>query len=227
MREIRAFLWRPATIRLDTYSGAPVDFAAYAVDPADVIVAGQSRYPRPLDTARRKPVVRWRFSPPPGYRFQSSDVPVPLGQREGFYVVEARRRDAVQQVWLNRTHVGLLTFESPEGLLVWGVDLRSGRAIGGMNVAFLAGLRLVPKRTDSRGLIAWPDRTLPAFALAEHGSGRRSSRSFPRRRCRRPSSACASIRRSSARAKRFVSSVSRASGCEARTLGRTAKRVYR
>jgi len=137
-----------------------------------VIVAGQSRYPRPLDTARRKPVVRWRFSPPPGYRFQSSDVPVPLGQREGFYVVEARRRDAVQQVWLNRTHVGLLTFESPEGLLVWGVDLRSGRAIGGMNVAFLAGLRLVPKRTDSRGLIAWPDRTLPAFALAEHGSGR-------------------------------------------------------
>ncbi|MDQ2857194.1 MAG: hypothetical protein M3R53_00910 [Candidatus Eremiobacteraeota bacterium] len=164
--------WRPATLRLDTYSGAPVDFAAYAVDPADVIVAGQSRYPRPLDTTRRKPVVRWQFSPPPGYRFQSSDVPVPLGQREGFYVVEARRRDAVQQVWLNRTHIGLVTFESPEGLLVWGVDLHSGRAIGGMNVDFLAGLRLIPKRTDPRGLIAWPERTLPAFALAEHGAGR-------------------------------------------------------
>ena len=30
--------WKRVTVRLDTYSGAPVDFAAYEVDPADVLV---------------------------------------------------------------------------------------------------------------------------------------------------------------------------------------------
>ena len=32
--------WKPATVTLDTYSGAPVDFAAYNVDPAEVVIAG-------------------------------------------------------------------------------------------------------------------------------------------------------------------------------------------
>ena len=32
--------WKRIAVRLDTYSGAPVDFAAYEVDPADVLVAG-------------------------------------------------------------------------------------------------------------------------------------------------------------------------------------------
>jgi hypothetical protein len=164
--------WLPATVRLDTYSGAPVDFAAYNVDPADVIIAGQNRTPRALDTAHLRPLVRWRFSPPPGYRFESNDVAVPLGSREGFYVVEARRGDAVQQVWLNRTHVGLVTKESPEGLLVWGVDLRGGRAIANMPIAFLVGLRLVTKATDRQGLIVWRDSRRPSFALAESGAGR-------------------------------------------------------
>ena len=79
--------WKPATVRLDTFSGAPVDFAAYAVDPAEVIVAGASRAARPIDTAHLQPVVRWRFSPPEGYRFETSNVPVPLGSGEGFYVI--------------------------------------------------------------------------------------------------------------------------------------------
>jgi hypothetical protein len=162
--------WKPAVVRLDTYSGAPVDFAAYEVDPADVIVAGRNRSSRPLDTAHRRPVVRWRFAPPPGYRFESSDVTVPLGTREGFFVVEARRGDAVQQVWLNRTHIGLLTKESPEGLVVWCVDLRGGRALAGVSVSFLVGERLVVKRTNGDGAIVWRDRARPAFALAESGS---------------------------------------------------------
>src|ERR1700736_7047111 len=51
--------WKRITVRLDTYSGAPVDFAAYAVDPADVLVAGGSRV-RAVDTSHRTPVVRWR-----------------------------------------------------------------------------------------------------------------------------------------------------------------------
>ncbi len=164
--------WKPSAVRLDTYSGAPVDFAAYNVDPAEVIVAGQNRTPRAIDTAHRRPVVRWRFSPPPGYRFVSSDVEVPLGNQEGFYVIEARRGDAVQQVWLNRTHVGLVTKESPDGLVVWGVDLRSGHAIAGMTVSFLVGLDLVTKHTDANGLIVWRDRVRPSFALAEHDAGR-------------------------------------------------------
>ncbi|MBD5604606.1 MAG: hypothetical protein IAI48_05890, partial [Candidatus Eremiobacteraeota bacterium] len=164
--------WKPASVRLDTYSGAPVDFAVYNVDPAEVIVAGQNRAARPLDTSHLRPLVRWRFSPPPGYRFESNDVPVPLGAQEGFYVVEARRGDAVQQVWLNRTHGGLLTRESPDGLVVWGVDLRTGRALAGMEVAFLVDLRLVDKRTGANGAIVWSDARRPSFALASDGSGR-------------------------------------------------------
>ena len=164
--------WKPTSVRLDTYSGAPVDFAAYNVDPAEVIIAGQNRAPRALDTKNRKPLIRWRYSPPAGYRFESSDVPVPLGSQEGFYVIEARRGDAVQQVWLNRTHVGLLTKESSNGLLLWGVDLRSGRAIPHMNVSFLVGLNLISQKTDNDGIIIWRDRSRPTFALADEGAGR-------------------------------------------------------
>ncbi|GAC1301395.1 MAG: hypothetical protein NVSMB19_09460 [Vulcanimicrobiaceae bacterium] len=164
--------WKATTVRLDTYSGAPVDFAAYNVDPADVVIAGAARTTRAVDTTRRKAVVRWRFSPPAGYRFETSDVAVPLGAQEGFYVVEARRGDAVQQVWINRTHLGILTKESPEGLLVWCVDLHSGRALSGVTVAFLVGMRLVDKRTDADGVIVWREPGRPAFALAEHGASR-------------------------------------------------------
>ena len=164
--------WKTSSVRLDTYSGAPLDFAAYAVDPADVIVAGQNRPPRAIDTSRRNAVAKWRFSPPPGLHFTANDVDVPLGGQEGFYVIEARRGEAVQQVWLNRTHIGLLTKESPDGLLLWGVDLRSGRALAGMLVDFLVGLRFVERKTDAGGLIVWNERTRPSFALAESGPGR-------------------------------------------------------
>jgi hypothetical protein len=164
--------WKPSTIRLDTYSGAPVDFAAYNVDPAAVIVAGQNHAARAIDTSRMKPLRRWTFSPPPGYRFESSDVPVPLGNQEGFYVVEARRGDAVQQVWINRTHVGLVTYESPNGLLLWGVDLRSGRPLVNMKISLLVGLRLIDVRTDRNGLVTWHAPERPSFALAEDGAGR-------------------------------------------------------
>ena len=164
--------WKTPTVRLDTYSGAPVDFAAYNVDPAEVIVAGQNRSARALDTSRLRPLLRWRFFPPQGYRFESNDVVVPLGSQEGFYVIEARRGDAVQQVWINRTHVGLLTKESPDGLVLWGVDLRSGHALAGMVVEFLVDLRLVDKRTDQSGLITWQDPGRPTFALASSGAGR-------------------------------------------------------
>ncbi|HTV73812.1 MAG TPA: hypothetical protein VME66_08925, partial [Candidatus Acidoferrales bacterium] len=164
--------WQPATVRLATYSGAPVDFAVYNVDPAEVIVAGQNRPARAIDTRRMRPLARWRFSPPPGYRFEVSDVNVPLGDQAGFYVVEAHRGDATQQVWLNRTRIGLVTKESPEGLLIWCVDLGSGRALRGANVAFLVGQELVTKQTDAHGLIAWDGAQRPSFALADDGPSR-------------------------------------------------------
>ncbi|MBC5800167.1 MAG: hypothetical protein GIX03_00455 [Candidatus Eremiobacteraeota bacterium] len=180
--------WKPTTVRLDTYSGAPVDFAIYNVDPADVIVAGADRAARPLDTSHRKPLRRWRFSPPPRYGFQASDVPVPLGSQEGFYVVEARRGDAVQQVWLNRTHIGLLAQDSPEGVVFWGVDLRTGRPIAHLQLSLLVpvpratlgnrrvpgrrGARLIDRRTDGDGVLVWRERERPTFALAQHGAGR-------------------------------------------------------
>jgi hypothetical protein len=160
--------WKAATVRLDTYSGAPVDFSVYGVDPADVIIAGQNRQARPLDTSHRKAIVRWKFSPPAGLRFNSSEVSVPLGTQEGFYVVEARRGDAVQQVWINRTHIGLLTKESPDGLLIWAVDLHSGRPLSSLSVSFLVGLQLIDRKTDANGLVAWHDlKSRPIFALAE------------------------------------------------------------
>ena len=135
-------------------------------------MAGQNRTPRALDTSRLRPVVSWRFAPPRGYRFESNDVPVPLGSREGFFVIVARRGDAVQQVWLNRTHVGLVVTQRARGLVLWGVDLHDGRALAGMPVDFLVGLRLVRRRTDRSGLIVWRERELPSFALAQSGAGR-------------------------------------------------------
>ncbi|HEY0799166.1 MAG TPA: hypothetical protein VGD50_08445 [Candidatus Baltobacteraceae bacterium] len=164
--------WQPATVRLATYSGAPVDFSVYNVDPAEVIVAGQNRPARAIDTSNRRPIARWRFTPPKGYRFEVSDVAVPLGNQEGFYVVEAHRGDATQQVWLNRTRIGLVTKESPESLLIWCVDLGSGRALSGVNVAFLVGQELITKQSDSRGLVVWDSAMRPIFALADRGASR-------------------------------------------------------
>lgn len=164
--------WKPATIRLDTYSGAPVDFAAFNVDPAEVVVAGANHAARAIDTTHRQALVRWRFSPPPGYRFETSDVPLPLGSQEGFYVIEARRGDAVQQIWVNRTHLGLVTRESPGGLVLWAVDLHSGRALSNIKVSLLVGRSLVDVRTDPSGLVVWHGAMRPIFALAEDGAGR-------------------------------------------------------
>lgn len=164
--------WKTTTVRLDTYSGAPVDFAAYAVDPADVIIAGQNRTPRALDTSRLRPVVRWRFAPPPGYRFETNDVALPLGGREGFYVVEARRGDATQQVWINRSRLGLVTQENARGFALWATDLGSGRALANVRVDLLVGTRLVSVRTDRDGIVTRDGAPLPTFALAEYGHSR-------------------------------------------------------
>jgi uncharacterized protein YfaS (alpha-2-macroglobulin family) len=163
--------WKRISVRLDTYSGAPVDFTAYEVDPADVIVAGQSRA-RPLDTSRRTPVARWRFTPPAGLRYTPNDVEVPLQNREGFFVVEARRGEAVQQTWLDLTRVGLLTKESPGGVVLYGADLRSGKALAGMRITYLVGSAFQYGKTDAHGIARWSGAGRPRFALAEWGKSR-------------------------------------------------------
>ncbi len=163
--------WKRIGVRLDTYSGAPVDFAAYAVDPADVLVAGANARPRALDTAHRTPVARWRFSPPAGAKFESNDVEVPLRDREGFYVIEARRGQASQQVWLNLSRIGLLTKESPGGIVVYAADLGTGRALPGMRLTYLVGASFAYGKTDAHG-IARPSGPRPRFALAEWGGSR-------------------------------------------------------
>ena len=165
--------WKPTTIRLDTYSGAPVDFAAYDVDPAEAISAGQNISARPVDLSSRKAAVRWRFSPPPGYRFEANDVAVPLGSREGFFVIEARRGEAVQQVWINRTKIGLLSKEGPEGILLYGADLQSGRRLRGMRISLVVGTSFAVRQTDDMGIVRWTDMGhRPVFALAEFGSSK-------------------------------------------------------
>lgn len=158
--------WKPATVRLDTYTSAPVDFAAYQVDPADVIVAGSTALPRAVDTHRRTPVARWRYAPAGGYRFQSNDVTVPLGSREGFFVIEARRGNVGEQVWINRTRIGLITKETASSILVYGADLGSGRPLARMRVSFIVNGRFTDRYTDNNGLVFWRTRPRPVFALA-------------------------------------------------------------
>jgi hypothetical protein len=160
--------WKRISVRLDTYSGAPVDFAAYYVDPADVLVAGSSRS-RPIDTSRRTAVARWRFTPPTGLRYTPNDVEVPLQNREGFFVIEARRGDAVQQAWLNLTRVGVLTKESPGGIVLYAADLGTGRALSGMRITYLVGNAFTYARTDAHGIARWSGGQRPRFALAEWG----------------------------------------------------------
>ncbi|HEX3464971.1 MAG TPA: hypothetical protein VHS78_13065 [Candidatus Elarobacter sp.] len=162
--------WKRIAVRLDTYSGAPVDFAAYEVDPADVLVAGTARV-RAIDTSHRKPVARWRFTPPAGLRYTPNDVEVPLQNREGFYVVEARRGDAVQQAWLDVTRVGLLTKESPGGIVLYAADLGSGRALSGMRITYLVGTSFQYGKTDAHGIARAPSPR-PRFALAEWGKSK-------------------------------------------------------
>ncbi len=160
--------WKRIAVRLDTYSGAPVDFAAYEVDPADVLVAGTARS-RAIDTSRRTPVARWRFTPPAGLRYTPNDVDVPLQNRQGFFVIEARRGDAVQQAWLDVTRVGLLTKESPGGIVLYGADLGTGRALAGMRVTYLVGTSFQYAKTDAHGIVRRAGGTRPRFAIAEWG----------------------------------------------------------
>jgi hypothetical protein len=159
--------WKPTAIRLDTFSGAAVDFAAYDVDPIDVLVAGANARPRAIDTSHRTPVARWRFTPPAGLGFTSSDVVVPLQGREGFFVIEARRGDAVQQVWVNVSRLGMIVKETPGGALVYGADLQNGRALPAMRITYLVGLQFAYDKTDGSGISHVPARA--RFALAEWG----------------------------------------------------------
>ncbi len=163
--------WKPTNVRLDTYSSAEVDFAAYAVDPVDVVTAGSNARPRAIDTRKLKPVATWRFTPPGGYQFQTSTIAVPLGSQEGFFVVEARRGNVAEQVWVNRTRVGLIVKQTPSELTIYGADLGTGKALSQMRVQLLSGARLTTRFTDEHGLLRWgaSSGTRPAFALAQWG----------------------------------------------------------
>jgi hypothetical protein len=167
--------WKPITIRLDTYSGAPVDFAAYEVDPAEVLVAGANARPRPIETAHRASVAKWRFAPPQGLAFVSSDVTVPLNGREGFFVVEARRGDAAQQVWLNLSRVGLVSKETASGITLFGADLGTGKAFAGMRLTYLVNASFTYGKTDATGVArvpVGPGSPRPRFVIAEWGQSK-------------------------------------------------------
>ena len=163
--------WKRITVRLDTYSSAPVDFAAYPCDPSDVLVAGKA-VARALDTSHRTAAARWRFMPPAGLRYTPNDVDVPLGGREGFFVIEARRGAAVQQAWLDITRIGLLTKESSGGITLYGADLGTGRALSGMRITYLVGRSFAYAKTDVHGIARWTGGERPRFALAEWGGSR-------------------------------------------------------
>jgi hypothetical protein len=161
--------WKPTTVRLDTYSSASVQFSVYQVDPIDVLTAGSNARPRAVSTRGRRPVVSFNFVPPGGYQFQSSQIDVQLGSREGFFVVEARRGDVGEQVWINRTRVGLVSKQTPGELLVYGTDLGTGRALARMRVQFVTNDRFETAMTDTNGLVRWHRTPRPVFALAQWG----------------------------------------------------------
>ena len=144
--------------------------------------------------------MRWRFTPPPGQTFASNDVEVPLLNREGFFLIEARRGTAVQQVWLNLSRVGMITKESPGGSIIYGADLGTGRALRGMRLTYLVGTHFAYDLTDSHGISRVPAHAV--FALAEWGKSHAFVSCFRIRRRRLPCWAYAPIahRRPPARA---------------------------
>ncbi len=163
--------WRTTSVRLDTYSSAPVAFSAYAVQPEDVLVAGHARG-RALDVTGRSPIATWRFTPPPGYRVEGSDVSVPLRDREGLFLIQARRGAAVQQVWINRSRIGLVSKEGPQGITIYGCDLGSGQPLAHLRIFFLVNRTLVERYTARDGLLHWDGNERPSFVLAEWGASR-------------------------------------------------------
>lgn len=162
--------WKPATVRLDTYSSAPVAFTVFAVDPADVLTAGANVSPRAVPTAGRHALASFNFTPPGGYQFQSNVVTLPLGSREGFFVVEARRGNVGEQVWINRSRVGLIAKESPNGLLLYAADLGTGMPMEHMRVQLVVNRNFVTTFTDGQGIVRWNRLPRPIFALAQWGS---------------------------------------------------------
>jgi hypothetical protein len=162
--------WKAATVRLDTYSSAPVSFTIYQVDPADVLTAGANVSPRAVTTAGKHPLASFNFTPPGGYQFQSNAVTLPLGSREGFFVVEARRGNVGEQVWINRSRVGLIAKATPNGLLLYGADLGSGMPLARMRVQLVVNRTFVSVTTDGSGVVRWNKSPRPIFALAQWGS---------------------------------------------------------
>ncbi|TAM77522.1 hypothetical protein EPN44_03030 [bacterium] len=162
--------WQPVQVRLDTYSGAPVDLALYAVDPADALIAnGATVKERAVDLSRAQAIARWRFTPPEGYRYTSNQVSVPANGREGFFVLEARRGDAAQQVWLNVSSAGLVAKSGPGGLFVYAADLRSGQPLPHLRLTFVADGRFDTHYTDLNGMYRWTGRSHPIFVLGAWG----------------------------------------------------------
>ena len=93
-----------------------------------------------------------------------------LGSREGFFVVEARRGDVGEQVWINRTRIGLLTKETPAELLLYATDLGSGHALARVRVQFVVEGGFQTRYTDAHGIIRWNRIPRPIFALAQFGN---------------------------------------------------------
>lgn len=162
--------WKATKVRLDTYTSAPVAFSVYQVHPGDVVTAGSNARPRAIDTRRLHPIAHFTYTPPGGYQFQSNHVNVPLGSREGFFVVEARRGNVGEQVWINRTRVGLVAKETPGELLLYGSDLGTGRALARMRVQFVVNGRFMDRETDAHGIVRWNRSPRPVFALAQWGN---------------------------------------------------------
>ncbi len=148
----------------------PSSLPSIKTDIANVISAGSNARPRAVDTHKLKALAQWSYAPPGGYRFQSNDIPVPLGTREGFFIVEARRGTVGEQVWINRTRIGLLSKETPAGVLLYGADLGSGTPLARMRVSFIAGGRFVDRYTDRTGIVSWQSSPRPLFALAQWGA---------------------------------------------------------
>lgn len=162
--------WKPTTVRLDTYSSAPVAFSVYQVDPADVLTAGSNARPRAIVTRNRRAIASFEFTPPGGYQFQSNEIDVQLGSREGFFVVEARRGDVGEQVWINRSRIGLISKQTAGEIVLYGTDLGTGRAQARMRVALVVNSRFVTLMTDAHGIARWNRFPRPVFALAQWGS---------------------------------------------------------
>ena len=95
----------------------------------------------------------WKWTVPPGERWQSEKVTVPVNQK-GVYLVEATEGTLRAYTIVVVTEIAVITKAAPGRLLSFVVDRRTGDPIAGaINRVWIDQKEVASKRTDQQGLM--------------------------------------------------------------------------